>query len=334
MFFHDINQVRKYVDVNASFAFELLEPKLLQAQRDVLKLFFGSDFIDELQAAYATTTGGVLTTLTIAEQKAIVHLRTVSALFAYAYYLTPGQVQVDSSGIFVAKGEGRGVAWEWQINKLIDSYITPGYQAIEDAILFLQKNISDYNTYENSEEFEYSKLCFVPTAKEFTKFYTPLNNSFMSYLKMRSCMDEVDEMDIKAVLLPDYYEELKSKIRTNTLAVADKAIIPYIKKAIVTLTAYKAFNVLGASFDENGFMVFDNTSGLKPGKSNKAAGDAAINRAQDSLSRSGETYLSELKKFLIANIVSYPTFAADPKYVVDQSTTFNNEDGQSYYAVI
>lgn len=331
MFFKDTAELVQYVDLNASFEFPLIVPKLREVDRDVLNLHFGIDFVEEIQAAYNGTTSGVITTLPLAQQSAILKFRAISAPFAVALHITSGQVQIDNAGIYVAKNENRGIAWEWQIKDLIKSYLHPGYQAIEDCILYLQKNITSYTTYQTSAEYDYSVLSFVPTAKEFTKSYAPLNNSYMSYLKMRSCMDEVDEIDIQNVLLPDYYAAFKVKLKAGTLTVADKAILPYIKKAIVNITAFKAFSVLGASFDGNGFITFDNTSGVKSGASTKTAVGESVIRAQDSLNNSGKTYLNELQKFIIDNIISYPVFAADPKYITEQTSTVTNEDSQGFY---
>lgn len=330
MFFKTTAELVKYVDLNASFEFDLISPKLLEVDRDVLKRHFGLDFIEELQTAYDNVSG-VVTSLTIPQQKAIEKMRAISAPAAVALHITTGQVQIDNAGIFVAKTETRGIAWEWQIKDLIKSHLKPMYQAIEDAILFFKSNIVDYSTYEASEEYEYSTLCFINSSKEFTKFYTPLNNSYMSFLKMRSCMDKVEESDVRNVLLPDYYDALKTKIKTNTLGSADKAIMPYIKKAIANLTVARALSELNASFDENGFMTFDNTSGVKAGASKKTAEGAVVIKAQESLKESGLSALKDLKNYLEENIVSYPIYSGDSKYTANSNATVTNQAGSGHY---
>ncbi len=331
MFFKTIAEIKEYIDVNASFTFDKIKPKLKTVDRDILKLHFGFDFVEEIQDLYDGTTAGDISTLPLATQKIIEKFRSISAPLAYALHIGPGQVQIDNAGVFVAKGEGRGLAWDWQIEMAMRSFLQPGYQAIEDTILFLQKNIGDFSTYEDSEEFEYSKLCFVPTAKEFTKHYTPLKNSYYSFCMMRSCMDKVDELDVANVLLPDYYAAIKTRLKADTLTVADKAIIPYIKKAVANLTAYRAMSELNVSFDKEGFLVYDNTAGVKTGASKKTAVSEPLMRAQESLLNSGEGYLTALKKFMEDNIGSYTVYASDSKYVVDQSATVTNKTGQSHY---
>lgn len=330
MFFKDTQELQECVDVNGSLEFPLIAPKLREVDRDVLKLHFSLEFVEEIQAAYDGVSG-VITTLPIAQQKAIEKFRMISAPAALALHFVTGQLQVDTAGIFVAKNENRGIPWEWQIKDSIKSYLKPMYQAIEDAILYFKANITDYTTYESSEEYEYSTLCFIASSKEFTKFYTPLNNSYMSFLKMRSCMDKVEDKDIKNVLLPDYFSNLKTKIKTNTLGAADKAILPFIKKAIADLTAARALSELNASFDENGFMIFDNTSGVKSGASKKTAPDNVIIKTQESLQESGIGYLRELKEYLEANIASYPIYSGDSKYKSNQSITVTNTAGNGFY---
>lgn len=330
MFFKDTDELQKYVDVNGSLEFPLISPKLKEVDRDVLKLHFGLDFIEEIQTAYDGVSG-VVTSLPLAQQKAVEKFRMISAPAAIALHFVTGQVQVDNAGIFVAKNENRGIAWEWQIKDSIKSYLKPMYQAIEDAILYFKANITDYSTYASSEEYEYSTLCFIASSKEFTKFYTPLNNSYMSFLKMRSCMDKVEKNDIRNILLPNYYDSLKTKIKTNTLGAADKAIMPYIKEAIANLTAARALNELNATFDEHGFMIFDNTTSNKTGPSKKTAEGGVVIKAQESLQESGSAALKQLKDYLEENKVSFPVYAADPKYSTNTNVTVTNETGSGHY---
>lgn len=266
MFFKDIDELQKYVDLNGSFEFDLIAPKLKQVDRDVLTLHFGLDFVEEIQTAYDAVSG-IIASLPLSQQKAIDKFRAITAPAAIALQITSGQLQIDSAGIFVAKNENRGVPWEWQIKELRKSYLNPAYQAIEDAILFFKINIGDYSIYAGSDEYDYSTTSFIASSKEFTRLYTPLNNSYQSYLKMRSCMDKAEEKDIQNIILPVYYADLKTKIKANTLTIADKAVMPYIKKAIANLTALRAISELNASFDGNGFMVFDNTVSSKVGAS-------------------------------------------------------------------
>lgn len=331
MYFNILADIKKYVVVlNANFKIDNIEPKLKEMDRDVLKLHFGSAFVEEVQGDYDTA-GGVIASLPLKTQKIIEKFRSITAPFAMAHFITQGQVQIDNAGIFIASTENRKTAFEWQIKDLIDNYLKPGFQAVEETIIFLQDNIGDYPTYQNSDEFAYYKGCFVPNSKEFTRLYTPLNFSFMNLIRMRSCMDKAEEQEVRNVLLPSLYNDIKSKLLTNTLGVAEKALLPMIKKAVVNLTVARALSELNATFDKNGFMVFDNTSGVKSGASKKTAGNEIIISARDSLQKSGNTYLKDIKEYLDKNKISYPLYTGDPDYKTDQPSTFNNTAGQGYY---
>lgn len=330
MFFKDIDEFKLHADVaTASFSFESVQTKLINVDRDILKHYFGADFIDELQTAYDGANQN-LSALSTAQQNIIKKLRSVSAPIAFALYISSGQVQIDNSGIFIARNENRATAFEWQIDDLIKSYLKPGYQAIEDTIIFLQNNISDYSTYDGSDEFLYYKLPFISTSKEFTKVYSNLNNSFMNFIKLRSCMDKAEE-EIESVLLHDYFEEFKNNIKTNSLTTADKSILPNIKKAIGNLTVARAMSELNVSFDKHGFLVFDNTAGTKSGASTKTALSEPLVRAQNSLNESGKQYLKKIKDFLEANISSFPTYQNDATRIVGRSASIENTTDQNYF---
>jgi hypothetical protein len=330
MFFSNIDEFKEHADVaTASFDFNSVIAKLNNVDRDILKHYFSNDFIDELQTAYDDA-GQNLSSLTTSQELIIKKLRSVSAPIAFALYISSGQVQIDNSGIFIFRNENRATAFEWQIDELIKSYLKPGYQAIEDTILFLQKHITDYTTYKDSEEFEYYKLPFISTSKEFTKVYSNLNNSFMSYIKLRSCMDKAEE-EIENILLPDYFTALKNNLKNDTLSTADKSILPNIKKAIGNLTIARAMSELNVSFDKQGFLVFDNTQGVKPGISGKTAVAEPLIRAQKSLQESGNSYLKKVKDFLEANLSSFPVYRDDTTRVAGQSSSIQNDSTQQYF---
>lgn len=334
MFFYDTDEIKLYVDVNESFEYDLIKPKLVQVDREILKLYFGFEFIDDLQTKYDGTTAGDISSLTAADQKAIKLMRAISAPIATALWITPGQLQISNSGIFIARNENRATAFEWQIKSLIKSYMKPGYKAIEEAYYLLDKAIGDYALFAGYDEYKFYKNSFIQDSKEFTRLYSPINNCYLSYLMLRSCMNKVDENDIKNVLLPTYYDAFKTRLAAGTLSADDKKIYPMIKQAVADLTIFKAISELGASFDEHGFMEFDNTTGNKSGASVKTVkGETAI-RLAHSLEQSGNAYIASLKSFLEKNKASYSEYTSDPGYVADQSAVIENGNDQNYYVAM
>jgi hypothetical protein len=333
MFFYNETELKDYVFINASFDFNLIKGKLIEVDREILKVHFGVLFIDTLQTAYDGITAGNISTLSVPIQKAIKKMREISAPLAISLWVTPGQLNIASNGIFIASTENRKTAFEWQINNLIKSYLKPAYQALEEAIFILSKDATNYPTYTAFEESIYYKSVFVSDSKAFTKLYSPLRNSFMSYLALRSCMDKVEDLDIKNVLLPTYYTALKGRLLAGTLTAYDLAIMPMIKAAVVNLTVFKAINELGASFDENGFMTLDNTSGVKSGDSVKNASGEPLLRLAYSLRDSGNNYINNLKAYLEKNKANYLEYTSDPDYVSDLPAHLENDTTNQTYFV-
>ncbi len=331
MFFYNDTELKDYIFTNASFDFALIKPKLKQVDDDILKVHFGSDFIDSLQTAYDGTTAGNISTLTAAQQAAIIWMRKISAPLAISLWITPGQLQVSASGIFIATNNERKTAFEWQIKDLIKSYLKPAYQALENAITFFIDNIGDYADYESFEEYTYYKQSFIPNSKVFTKLYSPLKNSFMSFIALRSCMNKADEA-IQNVLLNTYYDAFKARMLADTLTAEDEAILPLIRKSVANLTIAIAVGELGASFDENGFMIYDNTSGVKSGESKKTAtNENNVSRLAYGFRDSANTYLAQLKAYLEKNKANYSQYTSDPDYVADMPANITNEDTQDYF---
>lgn len=331
MFFYDTAELQKYVDLNISFDMELMKPKLMRVDRDILELFFGADFIEDLQGIYDTAINGDISPFPAPVRRAIEKMREISAPIAAGLWVTPGQLQVDNTGVYIVRNENRATAFEWQIVALINSYMKIGYQAIESAIRFFDKHIADYPLYASYEEYGYFKACWIPDSRVFTRLYSPLNNSFWSFVAMRSCMDKADQQDIRNVLLPKYYRAIKTRLAAGTLTAYDEELLPMIRQAVANLTVARAINELSLRFDENGFVEFDNTTSNKTGSSVKTAKGEPVTRSSNSLFTSGRENIAEIKAHLEAYKVNYPDYTSDPAYIADQPATVTNSTDQNYY---
>jgi hypothetical protein len=144
-------------------------------------------------------------------------------------------------------------------------------------------------------------------------------------------MDKVEDFDIQNALLPTYYNGLKTRIQTNAITDYDNAILGMIKSAVVNLTVYRAISELGATFDENGFVTLDNTSGLKSGDSVIQATGEPLTRIAYSLKDSGNAYINKIKAYLELNKDNYPEYTSDSLYVSSAPAFVVNNTDQNYF---
>lgn len=315
MFFKDTTDYKTMVNVNANFQFAALELFLKQCDLTILKTFLGEEFIAELNAAF-NAANGVIANVASPHKALIEKLRPSTAAFSLALWIPQGQLSIDQAGIRIANTETHKTAFEWQINNLETSLNNLGYTFLDDALLFLQKNIGDYPTYKASDEFKETNALFVSTAKEFTKYCSHFKNSYIAVYRLRSIIQKVQDFEIESVILSDLYNDLKTKLAAGDVLGSNAALLlEKIKPCVVNLTIAAAVDELACQLDQQGFLVFDNTGSSPTLNKKKQASGEPLERVKQAAQRDGKAYLDGLYKFLEKNKDNYPLYKNDSSYV-------------------
>jgi len=336
MFFRDTTDFKKIINVNANFDFELLRNCLEDIDATLLKNdFLGEEFLAELQAAFDAAHENI-DAVAEPNKAAILLVRKCSAFFGFVKWMPMGQVKISQNGILIASLENQKQAWQWQIKDIEKNVLELGYNALDELLIFLEKNLEDYGTYAASDQYKSNTDLFISSAKEFSKFFSLFKNSPVNFQKIRSVIKTVEEFDIQATILPDYYADLKSKIAAGeTLGSNAKKIIELIKPALAHLAISRAGDMLAIGLNADGLVVFDNTGGSLTSEAKKQVEDPKLGRMIESAQRTGEAYLEKLENYLQSHLQDYPLYANDSQFEAEEDETDlnENEDGeQTYFA--
>lgn len=333
MFFKDTADLKTCVSVNANFEFSEARVFLEDVDRTILKKYLGEDFLEDLQEAYDLSIADPPTAPTAKQEALINLLRPSTANFFVVKWIPSGQLSIDQAGIRIANTEYHKTAFQWQIQDLTRTVNEAGYNALEEALDYLEANIDDFTVYKNSNEFKQNNGLFVRSAAELSKHYSAFNNSRFNYWKMRSIVKKTEDFEIKAILLPALYNDLKSKLESGAiLGTLSKNIVEMVRPAVSHLVIARSIRELGASINPDGFLVFDNSGGRGTTDSHKQAEDAVLARMAASAENDGRTYLADLRKYLEANKGDYPLYTGDPAYVLPENEAELNDGSKNFFA--
>lgn len=331
MFFKNIEDYKKYVSVNGNFKFEEISVYLNDINGTILSTYLGDTFLEELKTAFNNAVS--FDALTGKQKVLIGMLRESTSRFALIGWMPLGQVSIDQAGIRIAKGEHHATAFQWQIKDIKEQLNELGFNALDRALLYLEKNLNDFNTYKTSDEYKENTSLFVSSAKEFAKHCSPFKNSCINFIKIRSIIKTVEDFSIKSTILPDYFNDLKTKIAAGEVLGANaKIIVEMIKPALVNLTVALAVNELAASLTPQNYLVFDNTGGRETIDNQKQAGEAALNRIATAAANKGKTYLDILAKYIEKNKDNYPLFKNDALYVLPEQVVEVNSGNKTFFS--
>lgn len=331
MFFKDIDDLKTILSVNAQMDFNQMVIFLNDVDRTILKKYLGSEFLAELQTLFEAENS--FDDFEGTEKDLMNLLRVSSANFALAKWIPSGQLSIDDSGIRIANTDTHKTAFPWQIEKLERSVNELGYNALEELLAHLEQHIDDYDTYKASSVYAVNNYLFIKSSEEFTTYFEALNSSRINFIKLRSIIRKVEDFEIKAVILPDFFNDLKTKLKAgDTIGANAQKVIDLIKPALAHLTIAKAVNELSAVITPDGFVVFDTTSASAAGAdAKKNIESAALNRIALAAEQDGKSYLKILADFLETNKADYPLFTGDTLYVAPAEQVDVNDGKRNFY---
>lgn len=324
-FFRNTEEFKACLSINASFNYEDLNVYIREVDRTILRKHLGAIFLSEIQTAFDGTAP-----LGAKVQQLVELIRLCSAPFAIIRWIPAGQLSIDDSGIRIISTDTHKQAFQWQIRNLVGSLNEAGTNALEDLLEFLERNLADFPTYKNSDEFKANRELFVPSASEFQKYYSPLTNCRVNFSRFRSIIRKVEDFEVKAVLLPGLFNSLKSVLKSGEdLDGNQSALMELIRPAVVNLTIARAVNELSAELNPEGFLVFDNTTVRDTIEGKKQSDQATLNRIAQAAEMDGRAYLDQLKSLLESKKILYPLYASDPLYQDPASFNIRNQDSGS-----
>jgi hypothetical protein len=334
MFFRSTEDLKTCFTVIASFKFEEFKLYLEDVDSSILKKYLGSDFFDEVQEAFDDA--NQVADDVADPYKAIVNLiRKCSPHFALAKWLPYGQVSISTTGVHINVSETKKTAFAWQIKKIEDAANENGFTLLDDLLLYLEKNLSTYGTYKDSDEYKENTSLFVSTASEFSKYCSPFKRSILNFMRIRSIIRKVEDFDIKSTILPDYFTDLKTTIAAGTtLGTNAKNALELIKPAVVNLAMAKAIRELSANMSSEGVVTFNNTASTQSVENIQSAEITRLSVIAGSCENDGKTYLKNLRAYLEANKADYPLFADDALYVEPASEVQQNTGDKPFFTGI
>lgn len=303
-------EFRTYVTrISKNYTWEDLVPYILKAEIKYIVPAIGQEFYDELVAAKAATP-------TPEQTKAIEKLQFPIAYFAMLEGYPIFAIQIGNAGIGQGTSQTTQPQAQWQAFQILSSFADDGERFLDIALEYLEKNISDYSTYADSEEYTIAKELFVNTAKDLSR-YVPMFNSRRAFQALRPYMRLVQTDTIPTTIGQDLYDYLLEKIKDSAATDLELKLIEKIGRVVALMAARNAFQELAIAYNGRGFRVLsDNDSiiqklAIQPEKLQPIISDMANN---------ANTFLLGLKKHLQDNATDWPLYQDSDAYIADNET--------------
>lgn len=207
------------------------------------------------------------------------YAQRVVARFAFMRAAPNLDLKLMDSGFGVVSTNDIAPASKDRVNRFVQALEADGWTAVEQLLKFLEKNKANYEAWVNSDAYTMAVRNFINSAEEFDKFVS-IGKSRLKFKELRNEMDVVEMLHVIPVIGELLAEELKEQIKDDSVTDANKKILPIVRRCVANMTI------------------------------------ARINKEDLNSQRTGESFLSELKRFLDRYHDQYPLY--NDKYLAER----------------
>jgi hypothetical protein len=252
--------------------------------------------------------------------KAISLLNESSAYLAFYLGFDIMNAHFSDQGIHRIENEqsGKRSLFQRQEIELKNTFKRTGFNKLDEALEFLEKNKTNFPTWTASEEYTLSRENFINSAKDFNKIFN-INSSRLVFLKLRPAQTLAEDLDIEPLIGMEFFAELKAQIAADSVSAANLTFLPYLQKAVVHSSIYRGGYELLADLNEYGMFQVEQDAANGNQLTQKQLRDSIFEKIIDRSKHNARAYISACEQFLRYYILDYPTYANSSAYNADAS---------------
>jgi predicted DNA-binding protein len=318
--FFSTNELSEYADVVEGFHFTPFLGPLKTVDRMYIWPAVSKILYNDIKAKVASSTANAQ------ELDVYALLREAEAKLAFWKWIPRGLVKISSAGIHIVTGPDTKAAFQWMTYDLARSWIEEGFSALEDALAYLHENLIEFPQYKDSPEYTENYSGFVNTASEMHAHFT-LALPRVTFLQTASIRRRIEKEVIRPITGDTLADHVIYEIQQGSLSANNKAIIDFIRGAVVNLTISRAVVEMSVTIDDRGISLFRN----KESDTTNVRIPAEDNRLQhliNSTAQTGNAYLAKLKNYLISNAADFSLFTAP----APTTSTYKNTENSAHFA--
>jgi len=340
--FSSIDELKAHIPVAyTTLGIEDEKPFILLAQETYLKPVLGEQLYDQLLdmvdpdgdsgSGSGSGSGGVSDGLL---EQLRDKCRPAVAMLAYYEGLPFLEVKISKQGIHQVSGDELKPIFSTQRQRLESALLKLGYNALEQVVVWLEKKKSGFGVWTQSTAYTEYKGRFVESAARFTELWGKVDNKRLTYVALKSVMDEVERSEVQNILGTGLYTQLKAQLVAGNVGVANAVLLPMIRPLVAYRTAADAMPYLSMSIEAYGVFsqsIYSNERNVQAFERPDAARFA---QELEQLQSKANSYAAKLKKYLNENVDDYPLFESSDAYDADHTETGGSIDDQDDLGIV
>jgi hypothetical protein len=333
MLFKTIDEIKQFLAVGAGTEFNRLKPHIQNAETAYLRPLLGAGLFRELQDFYNNPEADppadnkiLLPELLALAQRSLIHLTYWSGFQVLNATISDG-------GFKRTENEKVKSLFKYQEVELKEYFKTTGFNGLDEILFFLEMEIKkaegesvSFKSFVDSDAWTILKSSFIPDTSTFNSIVF-INHSRLTFLRLKSPMQLVEDLDIKPLLGETIFNQIKLEMIKPKPSEKVTLILPNIQKASAYLATALLMEESGADLTEKG-LYFESTEPYNDLMTNKHPAESdRINFLAKRNKGIGMNYLEQLKSFLNANETDWPGYSGQSGNALRR----NNTDKKSFW---
>ncbi len=302
MFFNSTEEIREFLPVSNGIEFSRLKPHLQIVEQTYIRPLFGKELLIELDHFQSgQTPSGEHAQLLSLIRSAEIHLVYWLGYDVLNSYISDGgfrRIETDK-----IKG-----LYKYQEDNLKEYFKTTGFNSLDNCLEFIEENIEALASFRQSETWKALNVSFIPDTKTFNSIYF-INNSRLIFLRLLGFFTIIEDLYLKPVM-GDHLTFIRSELAKETPEAKVTAIIPFIRKPLAFLAVSMLMEESGADLSDKGLYFEGKTSTFSNDATKQPTSNERITELTKRTKALGESYLVQLKEYLIANATAWNNYTA------------------------
>lgn len=206
--FKTIDELRESITISGGFSLDKLAPYFQDVVDAVIVPNISQALYDQILTRYNDESSSASN-----EQIELLRrTRVVIARFALVAYLPFGEVIISDDGITtVGKGSDRTAAYDQQINRLTETLLIQGHDALERLLTWLDsaEKLNLFPAYANSDEYKRQQRGLIRRAVDFSDIY-PIGCSRLTFKAIYPEMLNIEEDKLIPLITRIRYDQIKT----------------------------------------------------------------------------------------------------------------------------
>ncbi len=209
--------------INTTIELDSISPTIYDAARRHLVPWLGLEFYEELVTAAAGTPNAAQTAL-------LPYIRKALALLTMYEYSKVGKIEFGETGLHRVETDTRKSAFRYQEKEYVESMLEHGYDALEQMLLFLDREQATYTDWRDSEEGQAHLSALLNYAQDFRRLTSHQCDRY-TFEALRPIIADIEVWGAEKLLPAEFWEGFKERHLEGSLTVAEKEVRKYMRQA-------------------------------------------------------------------------------------------------------